>query len=290
MAIDITKISAEEALKQLGNDDWHIKHSLRDNPEFMLSKTWRQSVLDSMASLFVRWVIAGRIFEIHHDNDPAWDRSGSSKQSTVDPLLLLVKHETIGEWMEEEYTGNSVASYTSRMGLFWDTYSDEAQNHIQAEVFYFLEKSFKDAYSLTEKEEVWDHPDWNEWEEIDIYLQHILIIWVSALSTKTIWSDHESRVRAQIQAETYQYHKEAMIVGEHRQLAAQCWQQHFQDMIDKRIEAPQFEEWHLENRLRQVLLDADPLTVQAIASVGLPADFSNSVKLRVKRIASEAMA
>ena len=72
------------------------------------------------------WVAYTLLFEtkhkISHSADPPWDHSGSA-WDTGQPYKLA-DYESLGAFLEE-YTGESTATFESRRGLSWSTFSDE---------------------------------------------------------------------------------------------------------------------------------------------------------------------
>src|SRR5688572_26778959 len=129
MGIDISKIPDNELLEVLGDGDWIL--TLPDEyPDVVISAAMRQALYDEVAQTFVEWVMRGIEVVIEHHLDPEWDRSGSASRYQRDPLLLLIKYETLEEWLTQAYTGNSQASYVSGCGLFWDTYEKVFQERI----------------------------------------------------------------------------------------------------------------------------------------------------------------
>ncbi|MDY0406069.1 hypothetical protein P5G51_012320 [Virgibacillus sp. 179-BFC.A HS] len=61
---------------------------------------------------------------ISHDFDPPWDHSGTLISCSTNVNFNLADYEKVGDFLEE-YTGNSVATYISRHGLFHETYRDK---------------------------------------------------------------------------------------------------------------------------------------------------------------------
>src|SRR5688572_30031576 len=121
MGIDISNIPEEKLLEVLGEGDWVLTLP-EDYPDVVISQAMRQQLYDEVAHTFVEWVMGGIEIEINHNFDPEWDRSGLALRRERDSLMLLIKYETIEEWLAKAYTGNSRATYMSGHGLAWETY------------------------------------------------------------------------------------------------------------------------------------------------------------------------
>lgn len=291
MALDIMSISAEEALKQLGAANWKVTGSWEQIDIITVGAEWRENTVEQIAEMFVRWVVRGQEVEISHRNDPPWDSSGERRYHHVDPLMLLTKYETLGDWMQNARTGNSTATYMSGVGLHWDFYKSEVNNLISNRVYHLLRAHFLALYAseLKAEDEVWEHPEWDYWDDFCLYIEHILSIKISAMTTESIWAQHKLRVLALIDEENRIRDERQRIINRQWQLAKTFWSQHFADTAHQKIEVPQFKELEIEARLRERLLDTDPEIVEAIASVGVPGFFSNSVEAMIKGIAKEAL-
>lgn len=233
-------------------------------------------------------MIAGREVEIYHHNDPPWDSSGSAKDHIVDPLSLLGKYEMMDDWMENESTGQSRASHVSGMGLFWITFGEEINDFIEGEIYDLIKSELKATYKMSEEEEAWEHDKWDDWEYVALHTLHIFLHWLSQFSTKDIWATYEISVRAKIEEERIIYEKRQKIMERQHQLANNFWKAHFPDLVGKRLEAPEFDARGVAEHLNVVFQYTAPEVVEAIASVGVTGNFSNSVRYAIKRIAGQA--
>src|SRR5688572_18924149 len=134
MGIDITKLKEEKILEQLGEGDWAV--SLPNNyPDLIVTRAWRDEIEAEMASDFVRWVLRGIDIEVKHDDDPPWDSSGDARRYQADSLMLLTRYTSFADWLDNVHTGNSIASYVSGMGIFWETYQEKMRELIGELVF-----------------------------------------------------------------------------------------------------------------------------------------------------------
>lgn len=286
MGRDITRIPEEQLLEVLGEGDWHLTLPI-DAPNLVVSLQWRQ-VLVSMACMwFVRWVLAGTYIEIVHDDDPPWDHSGSPRHYYADPLTLLARYDLLETWLSDEYTCVSMASYVSGMGLFWETYGEKLRDEIQDRIHHLLKGHWLQTEDHSEDLETWEDTIWEALVMVDLSLQQALMLHVNRVSTAYAWDRFQAAARAQIAKEQ----REAKILEEEyalmRERVRGLWQQHFNDLTGQRIEYPQFDAMALEARIKDVLADADPWVVEAVAKLGLPGIFSNSVRDAVRRIARD---
>ena len=288
MALDVERIEPEEALKLLGDGDWHIKNDDENHPELVFNLQFRQTILDYAANLFVRWVIAGREVKIYHHNDPSWDSSGSARTHIVDPLILLVKYETMNDWMENASTGHSKASYVSGMGLFWITFGEEIKDFVQESIYNLVKANLEAIYHIPEDEEAWEHDKWEDWEFVSWWVEPICMLWLSQFSTKDIWAKYEISVRTKIAEERIIYEKRQKIMERQRQLADNFWKAHFPELVGQRLEAPEFDARGIAEHLKVVFPYTAPEVVEAIASVGVTGNFSNSIRYAIKHIAEQA--
>ncbi len=282
-SIDITQIDEDDLLKQLGQGDWVI--ALPPNiSDLTITVQGRQAWHEIAGKLFVYWVIQGIERRISHGFDPPWDSSGSIRQSKADPLMLLARYQTLRDWAENEYTGNSIATYISGMGLDWETFEKAVSNDIEERTYRILEAHCKPFLAPSDDDEVWENPEWDEIDIIMIFLNAALRDDALQMTTAEAWQRYEAPVRSEIEASRQQ-------AEHHRQMQAwvrQFWEQHFPDIVGNRIEVPQFREMNLEHRITEVLADTDPQIVRLIAELGAPGNYSNRVRVMIKDLACRA--
>ena len=283
-AVDLLKTDEDEVLERLGRADWLIALP-EDLPDLIITTQWRCDLQADCARRFVRWVMQGIDRVLTHDYDPPWDTSGSLRQIKTDPLMLLVRHKLLSDWAEHEYTGHSEATYMSGMGLMWLTYHQDIENDIQGEVTeYFVDYCVNHWNMERESESFADC-----WEDSDIpwiipRLTSVLVKDVLQLSTADAWKQFEADIIAENEArrkkaEQYQYQQ---------QQVHQFWELHFPDLMRMRIEMPLFREMDLEQRIAEVLADADPQIVRMMAEVRLPGNYSLTVEEHIKEIVRRA--
>jgi len=82
--------------------------------------------IDSYIQIVSNWfaysILNNKKYELDHSLDPIWDHSG--RLINVDDSLDLNDYENFGDFLENEYTGDSIASFTSGCGLYYTTYDE----------------------------------------------------------------------------------------------------------------------------------------------------------------------
>jgi hypothetical protein len=252
--------------------------------------SWRKEIRDAAAQRFVRWVLNGVSIEIRHDLDPSWDHSGHARQYQADPLILLTRYETLQEWLDSEYTGDSTASFVSGMGLFWDTYADQIKREADERVFELLKSHLQAVLGYDEDDE--DDDALMEIVDETVLVQESItkatLLQIGEMATSDVWQRYLPAVQRRIVEEQRKAEEQAAYRTVMQQRIQYFWAHHFPDIEGQRIEKPQFKELHLADRLRELLADADPEVVDAIAELGLPGPFSNSVRDEIQHLARQA--
>jgi len=283
--IDITGLDTEEALRLLGQGDWLIVLTA-GLPDVTISQTWRQSLQTFAAKQFVEWVIAGIDRKLSHDNDPPWDCSGQVKRMNADSLLLLARYTMLVDWAKNELTGHSRATFVSGMGLWWETYHDDIESVVETQMYDLLEAHCRNHFDLEDDAAVWEHKLWDHVEYVMIYLESVLVDDAMQMTTSDAWQIYESEVRAELEAR----HRQAEKHAEEQKQARIFWRTHFPDLVDVRIELPQFREMNLEDRISECFADADPHLMRLItAGTFLPGNYSNGVREWIRQIAQKSL-
>lgn len=287
MAIDILDLNETDLLPTLGDGDWLI--ALPDNyPDVIIPAVWRRQLSDSGAIKWVRWVINGIFVEINHDLDPPWDHSGQAYRYRADPQMLLARYETLQEWMDEECTGNSTASFVSGMGLFWDTYGKDVESDVDEKVSELLKAHFRSMTGYDEDDDIWiDMFDDVTW--VQSAITHAIVLTIGLRSTQEAWATLQTEVQIQMAEERREAEERAAHYAVMHEQIQQFWQRHFAHLDNRRIERPEFRALKLADRLRDLLADTDPQLVHAISELSLPGDFSNSVRTEIQRIARRVL-
>jgi hypothetical protein len=293
MEIDITKLKLKDAelLRMLGDDAWVIKLP-SSYPSVTIEAAWRERIRAEVAMKFVRWVIDGKFVEIDQDDDPPWDRSGSAKQYEADPLELLTHYDSLAAWLAEEYTGNSRATYEPGAGLYWETFGDDMHDFVDEQVFERIKVHLQFALGYEDDAATWEDR-WidlsDEIIEVQTIIANLLMVQIEQVTTKEAWETFENTVRAQLEEELQEAIERAAHYSALREMIRAFWDVHFADIDGKRIEKPEFTALKLADRLRELFLDADPDLVEAVAELGLPGMFSNSVAIQIQYLARQAL-
>jgi hypothetical protein len=287
MGIDVLELDEDGLLPTLGTGDWLI--ALPDNhPDLVIAYEWRRNLHNDAARKFVRWVMGGIAIDIRHHNDPSWDQSGEAYRESVDPLLLLTRHENLQQWLDNEYTGNSRASYVSGMGLFWDTYDEDVSSDIDEKVLDLIKTHLQSVLDYDEDDDIWmDILDEITW--VQSAITRAIRLETGLISTKTAWQNFNNEVRFQLEEQRRYAMELAARHNAMRQKSHEFWHIYFADLEGQRIEQAEFRAMKLANRLREVLTDTDPDIIEAIVEVGLPASFSKSVAAEIQDIAKQAL-
>jgi hypothetical protein len=288
MGVDISNIPDEKLLEVLGDGDWVLSLP-EDYPDVVITATMRQELYDEVAQTFVEWAMRGIEVEIDHSFDPEWDRSGVALRRERDPLMLLIKYETFEEWLDKAYTGNSQASYMSGHGLYWDTYGNEFDRRTQE----FWDERIDDmARSLSKDEE-------DYYEILERTVDSVLDVEINAVealrhyirkgTTKEVWKKYQGEVATKLYQQQAEAEERRIRHSIMRDRVQSFYDLHFADLPCDKMEMPQFREFNVENRLREVLLDADPELVTALAEVGLPIVVSNKVSDKITNLLREIL-
>lgn len=288
MCIDISNYHKKPAFELLGTGDWQICL-----PEpyhiIVVSRAWREKIRKMIATHYIRWVLAGKSYEIHHRYDPPWDASGDAEKIEVEPASLLDKYATILDWLENELTGDWEATYESYHGKHWRRYADwfsEEKPQLYSDLYHV---SFQHLIETADDVDEFKDSMIEELTDFEICMD---VIWENLFAnfrTEAAWDTYYAVTLKEIAEEERQAEERARLYHAKHTCAKTFWNAHFADLRYLRIEKPQFKELGLAERLADLLADADPEIVQAIAEIGLFGDFSNSVHEAIKALAREAL-
>lgn len=78
--------------------------------------------IQSVANWFAYIILSNNKHEIDHSLDPLWDNSGMVR--CIDEQFELNDYATFNDFIEREYTGESIASYVSGHGMYHYTYEE----------------------------------------------------------------------------------------------------------------------------------------------------------------------
>ncbi|AOV07559.1 hypothetical protein [Sporosarcina ureilytica] len=68
-------------------------------------------------------LLVGRKYYLSHNLDPPWDRSGHLYSKSIDATFDKKDYKKVKEFFEE-FRGNSIASFVSGCGLYYETYGE----------------------------------------------------------------------------------------------------------------------------------------------------------------------
>ncbi len=274
-SIDITRLPEEKLLDHLGTGNWHIALP-NDRADIIFTRQMREALYEIAGIRFAWWVISGVRYTLDHGHDPPWDSSGYVYSKQADPMLLLTQYETLQDWANDEYTGNSHATFVSGMGRYWETFADEIADEIEQELY----KKFV-AYYEVELDDIV--------EDIIltvIFLQFAIQTEALQMTSSEAWKRYEGTVRGEIEAQR----KAAEIFTKKCQIVDQFWWQYFPQLMERRIEMPEFRLLNLEQEIVAVLADTDPEIVRMIVEIGAPFQHSNRVCEIIVEVARRAIA
>ena len=128
-------------------------------------------IMSQFPSMLVYNLLTGVKRYITHDYDPPWDCSGSLYSNPTNNRFHVQQYDKVRDFFVE-YTGNSIASYVSGCGLFYETYEEY--------YWEWMEQEFRSAqWSVVESlpDDVWiqlAHEIWGE-EDVDLGDKEMLI-------------------------------------------------------------------------------------------------------------------
>lgn len=285
-AVDVTRTREDQLLERLGKADWLIALP-EELPDLIITTQWRHDLQAHAGRQFVRWVMDGIDRVLTHDYDPAWDHSGSLREIKTDPRMLLIRHELLSDWANNEFTGYSEATYDSGYGLHWTTYEADIRDHIERQVNSYFTAHCLNIWRLEDESEVFVDERWDmsDIPIITLTLSFALLEDILQLSTKDAWQWFEADIRVENEARRKKAEQHQYMLEQTQQF----WEGHFPDLIGLRIEMPLFREIGLEKRISEVLADADPDMVRMLAERAyFPGNYSNTVNAWIQDIVRRA--
>lgn len=263
------------------NGNWCI--FLPDNQlNLVITAQQRQRLLDWAMPLFTEWMIEGKTFDITHDYDPLWDYSGETVKRDLEELERQeIMRGTLGEWMNEELTGNWSPTFMSGYGKSYDRYFDGIQHHISSEVHELL----KMQVALERWDEVWDS---DEWGDAVLALEEALLDRIAAIPAAEAYRRSEAETRQKIAQRAVEVQERQRVVTEWCERSRRFFAKHFRFLsMDTFVDKPAWRKLGLAAQLRNALASAAPADIEAVVELGLPGNFSKSVNAEIKQIATE---
>ena len=85
-----------------------------------------ESYIQEVAEWFCEIILTQNKKYVCHMHDPPWDSSGRIIET--DEEYNLEDYDTLSDFVEQEYTGESTPSFMSGCGLFFDNYDEELED------------------------------------------------------------------------------------------------------------------------------------------------------------------
>jgi len=247
-------------------------------PPFVLSFEGRRQILKKVAELFSRWVIEGTTFEVSHDQDPYWDHSGVLIKLQSTPQGRLELYPTLERWAEDAPTGGSVPTFLSGCGLRHQTFEEEVEQTISSELAALWTKNM----SSTERERFLD----KAFEDASTDIEMRLVEQAYRIPTCDAWILGETGARESIKCDEERRERGWARDQFHKARAGSFRESYLADLSPNyRIDGSNSRAFM--ERLSRILDLVDTADLDALASMGLPGNFSNSVKDRIARMAIE---
>ena len=272
-------MSTQKDLGTAGTDDYRCVVGDRN---LSFPKTEVRRLARWSMELFTEWLLDGRTFEVDHGFDPPWDHSGMLKcrRLTEDERKEILSW-TLGEWMRNQYSGNSTASYEPGCGLFHDDYQNVIEDHVQESISDVLR-------SQVSEEEWWDLIENDDFNDFEVNLQSHIIDAIRSLPTRDAYQWCEKEVlRRRIQREVENRHRQNYL-DECRRRAFAFQERYLPWLPTGYIDKPLWRSDRIEEQLREALKMVDAKTLEALKAVGLKGRFSNSVASEIEKILAEA--
>lgn len=285
-AVDITTIDEDQLLSALGKGDWLVQMP-DDYAHLLLSRLWRDEQITTWVGItFATWVLNEKRHMLTHEYDPPWDSSGLTETMQVSSHRLLDLYDTLMSWLENEYTGQSTATFSSGCGLYWETYGDWLEQHIQQQVTDLFRMKYAAALAETD---LFDHPIWDVADLVILALERALWHSVAQRPTIEIWNVHERVARHQRAEQAAARDEQMAEHGRKQTLVVEFWNTHFPHLLGVHMDYPHYVASGIEERLQTLFLDANPDVIEAIQDIGLPGLCSNKVSARIKKVAQSAL-
>jgi hypothetical protein len=247
-------------------------------PQLELSVDDRLRILREIAELFSRWVIEGRLYDVSYADDPPWDHSGKLIKIDSTPDVRLGLFPTLGRWADEAYTGISVPTCLSGMGLAHQTYDEEIENVIRSGILAIWTRHL----SAEEREAFLGL----EPESTAVDLTFRLIERACDIRTDAAWEIGEPGARECILRDSRERERRWSQDRDREARVESFWKRYLSDIPPGfRIDASNAQLFM--ERLGRILDLADPEDLEALKQKGLPGNFSKSVQERIRRMAAD---
>jgi hypothetical protein len=257
-------------------------HYLTSNFSLSFPTTEAQSLARWSMELFTEWLLDGKTFDVDHSFDPPGDHSGilSCRKLTEEERREIMS-KTLLEWMRNQYSGNSTASYVSGCGLFHDDYQKVIEDYVLERITDVLKSQVSD-------EEWWELIENDDFVFFEADIQSHIMEAIQSIPTKEAYRWRQKEVlRRRVQREIENQNRQNYL-DKCASYAVAFQRRHLPWFPTSFIDKPLWRNSGLETQLREALKKADSKTLEALREVGLNGQFSNSVASEIRRLMEEA--
>src|SRR5262245_23423113 len=279
---DIQRIYAMPTQKDAGaagKDDYHY---ITSNYSLSFPTTEAARLARWSMELFTEWLLDGKTFDVDHSFDPPGDHSGILVcRGLTQEERREILSETLGDWMRNQYSGASSASFVSGCGLFHDDYQKVIEDYVQASIGEVIK-------SQVSEEEWWDLIDTDDFALFEADLQFHIVEAIQSIRTRDAYRWCEKEVlRRRVQREIENQHRQNYLAECSRYVSA--FQRRYLPWFPTGfIDKPLWRNSGLEGQLKEALKKADSKTLEALKVVGLKGRFSNSVAATIRKVLNQS--
>lgn len=279
---DIQRVYAMPTQKDLGAARKDVYHYMTSNCSLSFPTTEVTRLARWSMELFTEWLLVGETFDVDHSFDPPGDHSGILiRRKLTEEERREILSETLGDWMRNQYSGASTASYVSGCGLFHDDYQKVIEDYVQ-------ERIGEVVKSQVSEEEWWGLIESDDFAYFEADLQFHIVEAIQSIPTRDAYRWCEKEVlRRRVQREIENQHRQNYLAECRRDVSA--FQRRYLPWFPTRfIDKPLWRNSGIEGQLIEALKKADSKTLEALKAVGLKGRFSNSVASAIRKVLAEA--
>lgn len=133
-------------------NDNYLEELITRNLNLVLKEDM-QTLIQHVSCWFAYSILYKTRYRIDHSDDPAWDSSGNVKATGNN--FDISDYETLQDFSEQEFNGNTTSSYISGNGFFHDTYNDELVEICRQWILSCLEKTADLLYEKDHTFQTW---------------------------------------------------------------------------------------------------------------------------------------
>jgi hypothetical protein len=142
-----------------GEDIWQLQKNM---PKCIVSPEMRQQIATDIAKIFVEWVENGTTYELNLESKDENNCSGDLEKTSSTSSERFLLYDTLGEWMENAFTGESIPADNYGGWFFYLTYGDKVdlyekipsiweKNMTEKELQFYNDKTTKKYSKITNK-------------------------------------------------------------------------------------------------------------------------------------------